>query len=99
MDLDLMITQKFSGPSTFHNKTCVVFPTQVLLWNVDGPEDINEDSLALFTILDPKIDVLIIGFGDNTSQTGKRSFPVDTSIILKMRRKGINVELLTTENA
>ena len=69
------------------------------MWNVDGPEDINEDSLALFTILDPKIDVLIIGFGDNTSQTGKRSFPVDTSIILKMLRKGINVELLTTENA
>ena len=55
--------------------------------------------MALFTILDPKIDVLIIGYGDNSSQTGKRTFPVDTSIIVKMRKKGINVELLTTENA
>lgn len=55
--------------------------------------------MALFTILDPKIDVLIIGYGDSSSQSGKRKFPVDTSIILKMRKKGINVELLTTENA
>ena len=69
------------------------------MWNVEGPQDINEDSLSLFTILDPKIDVLIIGYGDNSSQSGKRTFPVDTSIIMKMRRKGINVELLTTENA
>ena len=67
---------------------------------MDGPEDINEDSLSLFTVLDPKIDVLVIGFGDlRKSESGRKSFPVDTSIILKMRQKGVNVELLTTENA
>jgi len=76
---------------------CIVFPTQVLLWNVDGPEDITEDSLALFTVLDPKIDVLLIGYGD-TPKKGKK-FPVDTSIIMKMRKKGVTCELLTTENA
>ena len=71
------------------------------MWNVDGPEDITEESLALFTILDPKIDVLIVGYGDNTPIKGKKrdAFPVDPKIILKMRQKGVSMELLTTENA
>ena len=69
------------------------------VWNVEGPEDITEESLSLFTILDPKIDVLIVGYGDNNTQTGKKQFPVDTRIIMKMRQKGVNMELLTTENA
>ena len=43
---------------------------------------------------------MVIGFGDlRKSESGRKSFPVDTSIILKMRQKGVNVELLTTENA
>ena len=71
------------------------------MWNVDGPEDITEESLSLFTILDPKIDVLIVGYGDNTPVKGKKrdAFPVDPKIILKMRQKGVSMELLTTENA
>ena len=68
------------------------------MWNVEGPEDINEDSLALFTVLDPKIDVLVVGYGSPETYKGKK-FPVDTRVILKMRQKGINVELLSTENA
>lgn len=37
---------------------------QVLSWNVSGDEEINEKSLELFTILDPKPDVLVVGFGN-----------------------------------
>ena len=58
--------------------------------------------MSLFTILDPKIDVLIVGYGDNTpvkGARGKTAFPVDPKIILKMRQKGVSMELLTTENA
>ena len=68
------------------------------MWHVEGPEDINEDSLSLFTVLDPKIDVLVVGYGDQDSYKGKK-FPVDTRVIMKMRQKGINMELLSTENA
>jgi len=74
---------------------CVIFPTQVLSWNVSGAEDISEESLALFTILDPKLDVLVIGHGMTKSSRN----PVDPKTILKMRQKGLNVEVLTTENA
>ena len=70
------------------------------VWNVEGAEDITEESLSLFTILDPKIDVLVVGYGDNTPVKGnKKKFPVDPTIILKMRQKGVSMELLTTENA
>lgn len=66
-------------------------------WVVDGPEDITEESLSLFTVLDPKLDVLIIGYGSHNTTTSRN--PVDPKVILKMRKKGINVEVLTTENA
>ena len=70
------------------------------MWNVEGAEDITEESLSLFTILDPKIDVLVVGYGDNTPVKGtNKKFPVDPTIILKMRQKGVSMELLTTENA
>jgi len=62
---------------------------------VNGPEDITEESLSLFTILDPKLDVLVIGHG---MTNGARN-PVDPRTILKLRKKGLNIEVLTTENA
>eukprot|EP00092_Neocalanus_flemingeri_P097073 GFUD01123659.1.p1 GENE.GFUD01123659.1~~GFUD01123659.1.p1 ORF type:complete len:226 (-),score=62.48 GFUD01123659.1:43-720(-) len=74
---------------------CIVFPTHILGWMVEGAHDITEESLALFTILDPKLDVLIIGHG----MTKVSRNPVDPRTILKMKQKGVNVEVLTTENA
>ena len=58
----------------------------VSVWKIDGPEDINEDSLALFPILDPKIDVLIIGYGDAPKKGQK--FPVDTSCYYENAEEG-----------
>ena len=58
--------------------------------------------MSLFTILDPKIDVLIVCYGDNTpvkGAKGKTAFPVVPKVILKMRQKVVSMELLTTENA
>ena len=66
-------------------------------WVVDSAEDITEESLSLFTVLDPKLDVLIIGYGSRNTTTSRN--PVDPKVIMKMRQKGINVEVLTTENA
>ena len=51
--------------------------------------------MALFTILDPKLDVLIIGHGMNKVSRN----PVDPKTILKMRQKGVTVEVLSTPNA
>ena len=54
-----------------------------------------EQSLALFTLLDPRLDILVIGHG----LTSGERHPVDPKTILKMKSKGLNIEILTTENA
>ena len=42
----------------------VVFPNAVFSWRVLDFLEVNERSLSLFTILEPKPDILIIGYGD-----------------------------------
>ncbi|XP_013783847.1 NADH dehydrogenase [ubiquinone] 1 alpha subcomplex assembly factor 3-like [Limulus polyphemus] len=70
-----------------------VFPRSVLQWNVKKTEDINPDSLSLFYLLEPKIDLLIIGTG------GYGSNKIDYSVIKFMASKKINMEILPTYQA
>lgn len=69
-----------------------IFPKTVLSWRVQSSKDITEDSLSLFSILEPKIDILIIGVGDKSEQVNPR-------VIKYMRNKGISIEILPTESA
>lgn len=39
----------------------VLFPSTILSWNVGSGAGINEASLSLFTVLDPELDLLVIG--------------------------------------
>lgn len=36
----------------------------MLSWDVGSIDDINEASLSLFSILEPKLDILVLGVGD-----------------------------------
>jgi len=38
-----------------------IFAKQIFQWDVAGCFDINEESVSLFHLLEPKIDVLLIG--------------------------------------
>ncbi|XP_059622429.1 NADH dehydrogenase [ubiquinone] 1 alpha subcomplex assembly factor 3 [Phlebotomus argentipes] len=71
-----------------------IFPRIALSWNVGSFEDINEESLSLFTVLEPKIDILVVGVGDEkiTPQFSKK-------IMNFMRSSRINVDVLNTEQA
>lgn len=69
-----------------------IFPKSVLAWDVASAEKVTLESLILFTLLEPKLDVLIIGVGD----TGKQ-IPRET--IIALQKKRINFEILTTEHA
>ncbi|XP_041349777.1 NADH dehydrogenase [ubiquinone] 1 alpha subcomplex assembly factor 3-like isoform X2 [Gigantopelta aegis] len=71
---------------------CAVFPRSILHWNVKSSKDIHENSLSLFCMLEPKIDILILGIGDHGS---KYNF----DIIRYLRSKKINVEILPTDQA
>lgn len=66
----------------------------MLSWNVRDLNDITEESLNLFTILEPKLDLIILGVGDKLEDLGfhKRIYPV-------MKSKKFNIEILPTESA
>ncbi|KAL6254032.1 hypothetical protein P5V15_015889 [Pogonomyrmex californicus] len=42
----------------------VIFPRHAICWNIESSKHINDASLSLFTVLEPKPDLLIIGLDD-----------------------------------
>ena len=46
---------------------CILFPRTILSWNVANAKDITPESLTLFSLLEPKLDVLVLGIGQSTS--------------------------------
>lgn len=83
----LNIDVKILGPMA-------IFPRTVLAWNVGTTDAITENSLRLFSALEPKLDILVIGTGDEevTPALAKR-----LSDIMKPHK--IILEILKTENA
>ncbi|KAL2725147.1 NADH dehydrogenase ubiquinone 1 alpha subcomplex assembly factor 3 [Vespula squamosa] len=43
----------------------VLFSKSLLFWNVASAKDINKDSLILFKVMEPKLDLLIIGLEED----------------------------------
>ncbi|XP_059482885.1 NADH dehydrogenase [ubiquinone] 1 alpha subcomplex assembly factor 3 [Neocloeon triangulifer] len=68
-----------------------LFPRSVLSWNVAGMDDITPKSLQLFFSLDPKIDILVLGMGDEKI--------LDHRLMKEIKRLGLNVEALPTDRA
>uniref|UniRef100_A0A915CGI0 NADH dehydrogenase [ubiquinone] 1 alpha subcomplex assembly factor 3 n=1 Tax=Parascaris univalens TaxID=6257 RepID=A0A915CGI0_PARUN len=71
-----------------------IFPKAVLSWRVLTPADINEQSIEFFTLLEPKLDVLVVGPGDqkNVDAVRRRITPV----LIKHK---IGLEIMNTEDA
>jgi len=73
---------------------CILFPRTILSWNVASARDITPESLVLFSLLEPRLDCLVIGVGDGSIQP-----PNPPELIGYCRRLGINLEILNTEEA
>jgi len=73
----------------------IVFPNAVLKWRVMKASNITMESLSLFTLLEPKLDLIVIGHGEEPNVRD----PVSIPVLLAMKKKGIAVECLTTEKA
>ncbi|KAM8930804.1 NADH dehydrogenase [ubiquinone] 1 alpha subcomplex assembly factor 3 [Pelodytes ibericus] len=71
---------------------CAVIPQSILQWNVGSHKDISQESLALFHMLVPKIEILVIGTGDRVEK-------LDPNLLKFMRQKGVAVEVQDTANA
>ncbi|GBL80903.1 NADH dehydrogenase [ubiquinone] 1 alpha subcomplex assembly factor 3 [Araneus ventricosus] len=68
------------------------FPRTVLQWNVPSVEYMTVESLSLFAVLEPKLDIFILGTGD------KLTLP-KPEVIEFLKSKKIAVEILPTEKA
>ncbi|KAG1655467.1 NADH dehydrogenase [ubiquinone] 1 alpha subcomplex assembly factor 3 [Nymphon striatum] len=66
-----------------------IFPNSVLGWTVADHKAINENSLSLFFTLEPKLDILIIGYGHSENS-------IRPEIVKYCRSKRLAVEILTT---
>ncbi|XP_070966760.1 NADH dehydrogenase [ubiquinone] 1 alpha subcomplex assembly factor 3 [Oncorhynchus clarkii lewisi] len=71
---------------------CAVLPPAILQWNVGSYKDITVESMALFHMLEPRIEVLVLG-------TGGRSERIDPKVLALLKSKGIAVEVQDTPNA
>lgn len=71
---------------------CALLPQSVLQWNVGSHRDITEESLSLFWMLEPPIEIVVVGTGDRTER-------LPPQILRAMRQRGIAVEVQDTPNA
>ncbi|KAJ7317119.1 hypothetical protein JRQ81_003281 [Phrynocephalus forsythii] len=71
---------------------CAVLPRAILQWNVGTHKDITAESLSLFRLLRPQIEILVLG-------TGTKVERLDPAVLKLMRQCGIAVEIQDTPNA
>lgn len=68
-----------------------IFSRTLLAWNVACADDINEESLSLFYVHHPRLDLLVMGIGDEGPSPELRQ-----RIFNLTRTRRINVEILPT---
>lgn len=71
----------------------MLFPRQALCWNITSGKHINEATLSLFTVLEPKPDLLIIGLDD------KYDFAYIRSIQALVQKLNITTEISSVHHA
>ncbi|KAM8866881.1 NADH dehydrogenase [ubiquinone] 1 alpha subcomplex assembly factor 3 isoform 2-T2 [Synchiropus picturatus] len=71
---------------------CAVLPPAILQWNVGSHHDITEESVSLFHMLVPRIEILVMG-------TGSKLERIKPPVLALLKKKGIAVEVQDTPNA
>lgn len=71
---------------------CVLLPQTVVQWNVGSHQDITEESFSLFWMLEPRIEIVVVGTGNKTER-------LHPQVLQAMRQRGIAVEVQDTPNA
>jgi len=79
-----------------------VFPNAVLSWRVIDFLEVNERALSIFTIIEPKPDILIVGYGDRPNTAIRKSridYEIDDEKEEKMEKQYRLVEKRNKEVA
>ncbi|KAM9326729.1 NADH dehydrogenase [ubiquinone] 1 alpha subcomplex assembly factor 3 [Gastrophryne carolinensis] len=94
---DIMFVESYSRNGFIINGDqiigpCAIIPRALLQWDVGSYKDISYQSLSLFRVLVPKIEILVVGTGDRVER-------LDPELLKLMRQKGVAVEVQDTPNA
>ncbi|XP_072277309.1 NADH dehydrogenase [ubiquinone] 1 alpha subcomplex assembly factor 3 [Pyxicephalus adspersus] len=94
---DIMFVESYSPQGFIINSNrvfgpCAIIPRAILQWKVDSHKDISYESLSIFHLLVPRIEILVLG-------TGSRVERLDPQLLKLMRQKGVAVEVQDTPNA
>ncbi|KAG5680339.1 hypothetical protein PVAND_009850 [Polypedilum vanderplanki] len=65
----------------------IILPRSVLSWNIENFNHINENSLSIFKVIEPKMDLIVIGIGDQ-----KPTAEFQRKILAFMRKYNVNKE-------
>ena len=84
---------KLSDGRAIFGSMCV-FPRSILSWNVKNHLEICEETLSLFLTLQPKLDVLVLGIGDDAPTP-----ELSIRIISLIKKYKMNIEVLPTRSA
>ncbi|TRY61539.1 hypothetical protein TCAL_04173 [Tigriopus californicus] len=71
----------------------VIFPTCVFHWALRDYSDLTAESLAIFRLLQPRPELVVVGYG-NEGDT-----PPIAPLFVACKKMKLNVEFMTTENA
>ncbi|XP_002167030.2 NADH dehydrogenase [ubiquinone] 1 alpha subcomplex assembly factor 3 [Hydra vulgaris] len=95
-DIPLFITKYNTKGFTIQgNKvfgSVAILPKCYLSWKVKSSCDINVESLQLFTVIEPKIEILVIG-------TGEKVFQLPKEVQMYFKKFNISYEVSDTPNA
>ena len=69
-----------------------LLPKHIYSWRVKSFRDIAPPTLALFVLLYPHLELIVLG-------TGSRIERLDSEVLLYLRKRGISVEIQDTRNA
>ncbi|KFM73800.1 NADH dehydrogenase [ubiquinone] 1 alpha subcomplex assembly factor 3, partial [Stegodyphus mimosarum] len=69
-----------------------VFPRTIMQWNVEDTENLKPESLSLFCVLEPKLDLLVIGTGSKRVQPSRE-------VLEYLKANKISTEILPTDQA
>ena len=69
-----------------------MFNGMFLRWNVNSLEEVTEESLSLFKLMNPPLDILVLGTGDSVQR-------LDPKIVHFLKTAGILVEIQSTVKA
>lgn len=68
----------------------ILFPKSVFQWKIEGPESITADSLSIVSLIEPKIETLIISYAQ---KRGTADYAGKAMLEISHKYK-INVEVL-----